>query len=281
MAKASQQKDVKPAEKKIDLKNIAYDMKRNFSRYMTKLGAHITHLAIFSANRAVKISGKGLRLVKSKALPQTLNMVCAVAGVKDKVLNAVNNAQEYYYDLEDSLGETRVNEGFFPAVKLFCSSAAHKMWSFKGGIVTIFNWAAPVVSIIFLFNVVTYATNLNYGISVECNGEKLGLITEESEYDEAEMALQQRITYVEGNEKIVITPKLSVQMVRDAKEIVNPTQLVDKMIVSSDEELSNAYGLYIDGQFMGALTDRKPVIGQRTGKGDKTHWIIFMKEGNQ
>lgn len=28
-----------------------------------------------------------------------------------------------------------------------------------------------------------------------------------------------------------------------------------------------------------ALTDRKPVIGQRTGKGDKTHWIIFMKGG--
>lgn len=27
-----------------------------------------------------------------------------------------------------------------------------------------------------------------------------------------------------------------------------------------------------------ALTDRKPVISQRTGKGDKTHWIIFMKE---
>ncbi|NYY76899.1 methyltransferase [Escherichia coli] len=24
-----------------------------------------------------------------------------------------------------------------------------------------------------------------------------------------------------------------------------------------------------------ALTDRKPVIGQRTGKGDKTHWIIL------
>ncbi|EKR2649393.1 hypothetical protein P1O59_003599 [Escherichia coli] len=27
-----------------------------------------------------------------------------------------------------------------------------------------------------------------------------------------------------------------------------------------------------------ALTDRKPVIGQRTGKNDKTNWIIFMKE---
>ncbi|MGS4785874.1 SAM-dependent methyltransferase, partial [Klebsiella pneumoniae] len=26
-----------------------------------------------------------------------------------------------------------------------------------------------------------------------------------------------------------------------------------------------------------ALTDEKPAIGQRTGKNDKTHWIIFVK----
>ncbi len=26
-----------------------------------------------------------------------------------------------------------------------------------------------------------------------------------------------------------------------------------------------------------ASTTEKPVIGQRTGKNDKTHWIIFMK----
>lgn len=27
-----------------------------------------------------------------------------------------------------------------------------------------------------------------------------------------------------------------------------------------------------------ALTDEKPIIGQRTGKNDKTHWIIFVKK---
>ena len=26
-----------------------------------------------------------------------------------------------------------------------------------------------------------------------------------------------------------------------------------------------------------AITDEKPAIGQRTGKNDKTHWIIFVK----
>jgi len=28
-----------------------------------------------------------------------------------------------------------------------------------------------------------------------------------------------------------------------------------------------------------ALTEQKPTIWQRTGKGDKTHWIIFLKPG--
>ncbi|MNP24208.1 hypothetical protein D3C76_1169560 [compost metagenome] len=28
-----------------------------------------------------------------------------------------------------------------------------------------------------------------------------------------------------------------------------------------------------------ALTDEKPTIWQRTGKNDKTHWIIFVKSG--
>lgn len=27
-----------------------------------------------------------------------------------------------------------------------------------------------------------------------------------------------------------------------------------------------------------ALTDQKPTIWQRTGKGDKTHWVIFLKD---
>lgn len=28
-----------------------------------------------------------------------------------------------------------------------------------------------------------------------------------------------------------------------------------------------------------ALTDEKPIISQRKGKNDKTHWIIFVKGG--
>ena len=34
---------------------------------------------------------------------------------------------------------------------------------------------------------------------------------------------------------------------------------------------------YTEVNLTRALTDEKPIIRQRTGKGDKTHWIIFVK----
>ena len=59
MARASLQNDKEPTENTIDLTLALKEMKRNFSRFMTKLGAHITHLAIYGANNALKISKKG------------------------------------------------------------------------------------------------------------------------------------------------------------------------------------------------------------------------------
>ena len=260
MARASLQNDKEPTENTIDLTLALKEMKRNFSRFMTKLGAHITHLAIYGANNALKISKKGFGFVKNKAMPKTLKVISVFTSLKNKILNKINNTQDYFYNLNDSVCDAKVNKGFFKATKILLSSIGKSIWSFRRAVVTVFNWVAPVVSIVFLVNVVTYANKLDYGVSVECNGEKLGLISEETDYDEAEMAMQQRITYVEGNEKVVITPKLSVQVVRNSKEIVKPNQLVDKMIVNSEAEISNAYGLYVDGKFLGALTDRKPVM---------------------
>ena len=260
MAKASHNKDKKPSESAIDLEIIIKDMRRNFTRYMTKLGAHITRLTVFEANKISRTAIKTFNFIKLKAMPKILKVGCVFTSFSDKARHSFNETRNYFYNLDDNVSDTRVNHGFFPATKLFFSTIGKSIWESKRGLVTLFNWTAPVVSIVFLVNVVGYATNLNYGVSVEYNGQKLGVISKESEYDEAEMALQQKITYVEGNEKVVITPKLSVQVVKDSKEIVKPNQLADKMIVNADAELTKAYGLYIDGNFMGAVVDRTPIM---------------------
>lgn len=260
MSKASQTKAKKPIETTNDLKVIAKVMKRNYSRFMTKLGAHITHLAIFETNKVLKIAKKGFRFIKNKAMPKILKVTGTFISLNDRVINSIKNTEEYFYQLDDHVCDTKVNKGFLSAAKLFLSSIFRSLWNLRGHLVSLFNWVAPVVSIVFLVNVVSFATNLNYGVSVECNGETLGLISEEADYDVAEKALQERITYVEGNEKVVITPKLSVQIVRDSQEIVKPTQLVDKMIDNSGAELSNAYGIYVDGKFLGSVADRQPIM---------------------
>lgn len=203
---------------------------------------------------------KGGRFIKRKAAPRILAVSCIFTNKKCKASHSFETIQNYFYTLEDTVLEKKVNEGFFKACGAFCSIVSKTLWGFRGGLLTVFNWVAPMASIVFLVGVVSYATNLSYGVSVEFNGEKLGVISEETDYDEAEKALQQRITYVEGNEKVVLNPKLSVQIVRNSNEIVDSNQLVDKMINNSDADLAKAFGIYIDGVFMGAVENRQSVM---------------------
>lgn len=265
MSKASPDTNEKPIESRIDIKLISKEMKRNFTRFMTKLGAHIAHLAAFGVNHSLKYAERFGHFIKSKTEPRVRKLFNAFAGRKHCVLSCTERVQSYFYDLDDKFCEIKVNEGVFPALRHLFSTLFGTAWGFKGGLVTAFNWAAPALSIVFLVGVVNFATNLNYGVSVECNGEELGIITEETAYDEAEKALQDRITYVEGNEKVIIKSRLSVQIVRDNSQIVNANQLVDKMIDNSNADLANAYGIYVGGQFLGAVKDREPIMNTLAG----------------
>jgi len=260
MSRTGKQEDKMSAGSEIRVDLLVREMERNFSRFMTKLGAHIAHLAYFGTKNAARAVKNFFGAVSKKAQPKTEKVKGGFDNIKEKVFGYFRKTEDYFYSLSDRCGDALANEGRAEAAKIFIKTVGNSIWNARGGLVTAFNWVAPVVSIVFLVSVVSYATKLNYGISVECNGENIGVISKEADYDEAEKALQERITYVEGNEKIVLKPKLSVTIVKDSSEIIEPEKLVDKMIVSSDEELSNAYGIYVDGKFLGAVVDRKPVM---------------------
>lgn len=245
----------KLADFKSKINPLMSEMERNFTRYMTKLGAHVIHLAVHGAENTAKGVKRGCKFLLDKTAPRRSVISASIHKQQDKILGKISGIRTSYTDFRNDLKTARTENGVFSAWKLFNVTAGKRIWSYRGGVVKVFNWVAPVVSIMFLVNVVSYASALDYGISVECNGQKLGIITEEGVYDDAERAMQERITYVEGQETVTISPRFSVQMVRNSEEIINPNQLVDKMIINSDAELSEAYGLYIDDKFVGALTE--------------------------
>ncbi|MBR4627539.1 MAG: peptidoglycan DD-metalloendopeptidase family protein [Ruminococcus sp.] len=130
----------------------------------------------------------------------------------------------------------------------------------EGGICyTAFNYLLPVASFAFLIGVIRYGSGLEYGISVQFNGREIGVISEESEFDKAESEVRQRISLSDSRTYLDFDPKFSLRIVSDSDQIINSDQLANKMLEASDEELTEAYGIYINGNFIGAVKDKAPV----------------------
>lgn len=128
-----------------------------------------------------------------------------------------------------------------------------------GMVYTAFNYILPIVSIAFFVAVVRYGSGLEYGLSVECNGKEVGIISAETVYDEAASEVQKRISYTDGAEPIDFSPKFSLRIISDDERISSAGKLADDMLASSNSELIEASGIYIDGEFIGAVRDTEPV----------------------
>ena len=144
---------------------------------------------------------------------------------------------------------------YFSAIARFITSYLFG----EGGICyTAFNYIMPIVSFAFLLGVIRYGLGLEYGISVEFNGKDVGIISEESDFDRAEHEALQRINY-SGENNIEASANFSLKIISENDRILTSEQLANKMLEASDEELAEAYGIYIDGEFIGAVTEKEPV----------------------
>ncbi|WP_173460111.1 peptidoglycan DD-metalloendopeptidase family protein [Ruminococcus flavefaciens] len=124
---------------------------------------------------------------------------------------------------------------------------------------TAFNYILPTLSIIFLIGIIRYGSGLEYGLSVEYNGREIGMITAEADFEEAEREVQQRIYYDDNDEAIDFSAKYSLRIINENDTIVSSAQLANEMLEASDHALTEAYGIYIDGKFIGAVKDKEPI----------------------
>jgi len=116
------------------------------------------------------------------------------------------------------------------------------------------NYIAPVAAAAFLIFTWNFFTNISYGLEVQLNGQTLGYIMNEGTYESAEQEMQRRIYYQEGDEPLTTTPSFSLAVV-STDEMLSYERLCDQMILSSDNDISLAAGLIINGNFLGATTE--------------------------
>lgn len=150
-------------------------------------------------------------------------------------------------------------KGVLPACAAGTRMTGRILFGKRGLIVTLCNWALPVISCVFLFSVVSYANSMTYALRLSVNGDFMGYVTDESVFNDAEKIVQQRITYLDSNtEMFTFDSSYEVEMVGYGSTLTK-YQLADKMLSSVDAEISFAYGMYIGNSFYGALESKERV----------------------
>lgn len=124
---------------------------------------------------------------------------------------------------------------------------------------TAFNYILPIVSAAFLIVVLRFGSGIEYGIAVEYNGREIGIITAEADFEQAEREVQQRIFYSESDKTVELSANFSLKIISDGDRILSADQLANEMLAASDEELTEAFGIYIDGKFIGAVENKDAV----------------------
>lgn len=128
-------------------------------------------------------------------------------------------------------------------------------YNFKNKKITIkniVNYVIPVLAILMCINVVKSYNSLTLAVEVDYNGMKLGYISDSSVFTQAEQGMQQRIIYEEDNPIIDNKTEFSIKMAPKSK-LLTVDQLTDVLISNSSNEISEAQGLYIDGNFQKAV----------------------------
>lgn len=127
----------------------------------------------------------------------------------------------------------------------------------RGLAVTLFNYALPVVSCVFLFNIISYATNQTYAIKLTVNGNFVGYIDDETVYTDAEQMLQERINYTGASTDVVtFTHTFEVDLVGYGSTL-STYQVTDRMLQLLDKQIEYGFGVYIGDAYYGTLYDNK------------------------
>lgn len=139
--------------------------------------------------------------------------------------------------------------GFAARIKI----AGRTFFGKRGILATIVNWALPIASCVFLFNVVSYANNQNYALKLTVNGDFVGYISDETTFTNAKSMVENRINYAGSRmEAFSFEPVYEIESIGNGA-VLNQYQVADSIITLLGKEVIEGYGLYHGDSFYGTL----------------------------
>jgi murein DD-endopeptidase MepM/ murein hydrolase activator NlpD len=130
------------------------------------------------------------------------------------------------------------------------------------------NYVAPLLAATVFAFVVSGTLNMSFALRVTYNGEEIGYIADEAVFENAEKQMRGRIVFEDYIKPDDAIPSFTIATVRK-EQLISEDSLTDHLIQASGNELAEATGLYVDNQFLGAVTDRGYLLNLLSSIKDK------------
>lgn len=137
----------------------------------------------------------------------------------------------------------------------------HSIWRLC---ITLINIAAPVAGIWVLVMTVGHYTSTHYGLIVEYNGESIGRVASEAQFDEARRKMMERLGGQQAEQADVTLTLLPMPNTG----YTDVDTMADRMLRISGKDLFEGYGVYIDNRFRGALEDGAAILNSLNARLD-------------
>ncbi len=221
--------------------------------------------------RCFKKLGKRLKEAILRPLRAITTLVFTALIVIDKF--TLNTFHEITADAKSLLGNTkrvlsevRADGGKkerFKKLPLYLS----KMWRFyKQVFIYAGNLILPIVSFVIMLNVIFAFTDRTFALELTYNGEVIGFVKSESVYKEARNQALERlqiksgeVTADNGRQELIGNAEYSLKAVK-LSQINDAEAICDSLIENSNCEITNACGVYIDGDFLCAVKNETDAL---------------------
>lgn len=117
------------------------------------------------------------------------------------------------------------------------------------------NMAAPAAAAVALVVTLQYWGNQHFALALEVDGQQVGYIQDESVLDAAATMAEERVS-ADSTYQMQQTPRLSIA-IADEQAVLSEADLCNKLLRMSSDAVAEMVGLYIDGEFQGAVSSHE------------------------
>ncbi len=140
------------------------------------------------------------------------------------------------------------------------SLARRAVAHYREELLMLWRLTGPVMATLVLLITVAVWTNTDFCLSLTYRGEKLGYIDSEGIYSSAAAMATGRVVNVDNSFSVDNAPTLSVT-VQGRRNTLTDAELCDAILRTAGDSIAESTGLYVEGQFVGAMQSADEMNG--------------------